>query len=80
MSVDLLRAVLASARRPLTAEEVGRATGVARTTARRYLEYLVTIGETTVESQRVGPGRPFKSYERHDAPILAEATERRSAA
>ena len=78
--LEQIRAVLASAPRPLTAQEVGRATGVARTTARRYLEYLVTIGETTFESQRVGPGRPFKSYERHDAPIFAEAPERRSAA
>ena len=78
--LEQVRAVLASAGRPLTAQQVGRATGVARTTARRYLEYLVTIGETTVESQRVGPGRPFKSYERHDAPIIGEARERRSAA
>jgi two-component system, CitB family, response regulator len=78
--LEQVRAVLASARRPLTAQEVGRATGVARTTARRYLEYLVTIDEATVENHRVGPGRPFKSYQRHDLPIIGEARERRPAA
>ncbi|HET7046981.1 MAG TPA: response regulator [Solirubrobacteraceae bacterium] len=78
--LEQVRVVLASACRPLTAQDVGRATGVARTTARRYLEYLVTIDEATVENHRVGPGRPLKSYERHDAPIIGEARERRSAA
>jgi response regulator of citrate/malate metabolism len=78
--LEEIRAVLATARWALTAQEVGRATGVARTTARRYLEYLVTIDEVRVENHRVGPGRPFKSYQRHDAPIIGEARERRSAA
>jgi response regulator of citrate/malate metabolism len=78
--LEQVRAVLASTRRPLTAQDVGRAAGVARTTARRYLEYLVTIDEATVENRRVGPGRPFKSYQRRDVPVIGEARERRPAA
>lgn len=78
--LEQVRGVLVSARWALTAQEVGCATGVARTTARRYLEYLVTIDEATVENYRVGPGRPFKSYRRHDAPIIGEVRARRPAA
>jgi response regulator of citrate/malate metabolism len=32
------------------------------TTAWRYLEYLVTVGDATVELQPAGPGRPPKAY------------------
>ena len=78
--LEQVRCALASARRPLTAQQVGSATGVARTTARRYLEYLVTIDEATVETHCPGPGRPLKSYQRHDAPITGIARERRPAA
>jgi two-component system response regulator DctR len=34
-----------------------------RLTARRYLEYLVTIGQATMEPIVNGPGRPRKSYQ-----------------
>jgi two-component system, CitB family, response regulator len=60
--LEEVRSVLASAPRRLTAQEVGRATCVARTTARRYLEYLVTIDQASVEAAPAGPGRPRKLY------------------
>ena len=36
--------------------------GAARVTARRYLEYLVTIGQARMEPVVGGPGRPRKAY------------------
>ena len=46
----------------MTADEVAAETGVARVTARRYLEYLVTIGQATMEPLVTGPGRPRHVY------------------
>ncbi|MGK5443704.1 response regulator transcription factor [Micromonospora sp. URMC 105] len=46
----------------LSATEVSRRTGISRVTARRYLEYLVTI-DRAVRSPRYGtPGRPEVEY------------------
>jgi response regulator of citrate/malate metabolism len=47
---------------PATAAEVAQLTGVSRVTARRYLEYLVTIGRAQVSIAPAGPGRPSKTY------------------
>jgi response regulator of citrate/malate metabolism len=60
--LDEIRAILTGAERPATADAVAAQAGVARVTARRYLEYLVTIGQATMESVVVGPGRPRKTY------------------
>ena len=57
-----MRALLRDRGQPLTAEELADELGVARTTAWRYLEYLVTVGDATVELQPAGPGRPPKAY------------------
>ncbi|MBM3677619.1 MAG: response regulator [Actinobacteria bacterium] len=46
----------------LTADEVGRRVGVARVTARRYLEYLEVTGVAEVERESIGPGRPRNRY------------------
>jgi response regulator of citrate/malate metabolism len=46
----------------LTADDVADATGMARVTARRYLEQLVARGVCTVETDPDGPGRPRKFY------------------
>jgi response regulator of citrate/malate metabolism len=48
---------------PMTAEEVAQATGIARVTARRYLEHLVSQGQCTVDAVADGPGRPRKAYQ-----------------
>jgi two-component system response regulator DctR len=61
--VRLVREVLADAEHPLSADEVGAITNTARVTARRYLEYLVAIGQARAWSVSDGPGRPRKVYE-----------------
>jgi response regulator of citrate/malate metabolism len=48
---------------PMTADEVAQATGMARVTARRYLEHLVSLGQCTVDAVSAGPGRPRKAYQ-----------------
>jgi response regulator of citrate/malate metabolism len=60
--LDDVRALLRDSGTPLTADELADELGVARTTAWRYLEYLVTVGDATVELQSAGPGRPPKAY------------------
>jgi two-component system response regulator DctR len=60
--LDEIRAILARTAQPATADAVAAEAGVARVTARRYLEYLVTIGQATMEPVAGGPGRPRKTY------------------
>ena len=64
-----LRAVLAQlggGDEPLSADEVGERVGVARVTARRYLEYLALRGIVEVTRETSGPGRPRNRYQRRD--------------
>ncbi|MFL5839147.1 MAG: response regulator [Thermoleophilaceae bacterium] len=60
--LSAVRGVLERSDRALTAEEVGEQIGVARVTARRYLDYLDVIGSVTVERECHGPGRPRNRY------------------
>ncbi|MFD2638638.1 response regulator [Piscibacillus salipiscarius] len=46
----------------LTAEEMGRQMGASRTTARRYLEYLISEGECQAELEYGIVGRPERKY------------------
>jgi response regulator of citrate/malate metabolism len=57
-----VRAVLATAAAPRSATEVACVSALARVTARRYLEYLVSIDEAVVDAPPSGPGRPRKLY------------------
>jgi two-component system, CitB family, response regulator DctR len=62
-----LRAVLAQldgGAESLSADEVGARVGVARVTARRYLEYLALLGIIEVTRETSGPGRPRNRYRR----------------
>jgi two-component system response regulator DctR len=61
-------AVLQSQPRPLDADEVGQSVGVARVTARRYLEHLRVLGSVEVVRRLEGRGRPRNLYR------LTEAT------
>ena len=45
-----------------SAEEVARGAALARVTARRYLEYLVSCGQAEMQTRPDGPGRPPKLY------------------
>jgi response regulator of citrate/malate metabolism len=49
-----------------SALDVAQHTGLARVTARRYLEYLVSTGQATTESRASRPGRPRKLYRWRD--------------
>jgi response regulator of citrate/malate metabolism len=60
--LDEIRAILSRTEQAATADAVAAQAGVARVTARRYLEYLVTIGQATVQPVVGGPGRPRKTY------------------
>lgn len=51
----------------LAASSVGDAIGASRTTARRYLEYMVSTGELIVDVNYGGVGRPERYYCRADA-------------
>ncbi|WP_430790804.1 response regulator [Virgibacillus flavescens] len=46
----------------LTAEEMGVEIGASRTTARRYLEYLISIGKCTAQLEYGIVGRPERKY------------------
>lgn len=46
----------------MSAEEVAEGLGLARVTARRYLEYLDIIGRVSVDLQYGSVGRPVKKY------------------
>ena len=63
-----VRSTLERSEQPLSADEVGQRIGVARVTARRYLEYLEVIGAAAVERECNGPGRPRNRYRRVPQP------------
>lgn len=48
----------------ITAEEVGRQIGTSRTTARRYLEYLVSVGQVTADIAYGSVERPERVYKK----------------
>ena len=45
-----------------TSEEMAERVGASRTTARRYLEYLVSQGSLEVDVSYGGVGRPERNY------------------
>jgi two-component system CitB family response regulator len=48
----------------LTADEAGEKIGASRTTARRYLEYLISTGELEADLNYGTVGRPERSYKK----------------
>ncbi|UFU00791.1 response regulator [Radiobacillus kanasensis] len=54
--------ILTAESQGITSEEVGAKMGASRTTARRYLEYLVGIGQADVEHAYGIVGRPERRY------------------
>ena len=57
----------------ISAEQVGEAAGMARVTARRYLEYLLTTQQVVVQLSSDGPGRPRRLYRTVGGTALAPA-------
>jgi response regulator of citrate/malate metabolism len=60
--LEEIQRLLAGSAGPITARDAAAASGISRVTARRYLEYLVTIDEAVCDSIADGPGRPRKTY------------------
>ena len=62
-TLDAVRTELRLSRsRFASAEAVAKNASIARVTARRYLEYLVSCNQVEVETHPTGPGRPTKLY------------------
>lgn len=62
ITLDKIRAVFKSSHNALNAEEVGQLIGASRTTARRYLEFLVSTDELNAEVSYGTVGRPERRY------------------
>ncbi|MCC9090616.1 MULTISPECIES: response regulator [Bacillus] len=62
LTLDKVKTLMASENSGITAEELGEKMGVSRTTARRYVEYLVTTGECRAELAYGIIGRPERRY------------------
>ena len=64
LTLNKVRDFLALAEQSIAASDVGDRLGVSRTTARRYLEYLVSTRELQVDLSYGGVGRPERHYSR----------------
>ncbi|WP_415893931.1 response regulator [Neptuniibacter sp. PT8_73] len=62
ITLDKVRNVFCAVNTPLNAEEVGEEIGASRTTARRYLEFLVSANELMAEVNYGSVGRPERRY------------------
>lgn len=58
----VIKAVGQDAENGITAEEAGKQIGTSRTTARRYLEYLVEVGHVRADLVYGTVGRPERKY------------------
>lgn len=56
--------VMGASKEPLNAEDMGKQINASRTTARRYLEYLVSCGDLVAEVSYGSVGRPERRYQR----------------
>ena len=60
--LEHIRICIKSNREAISASAFGESIGISRSTARRYLEYLVETGEATFEYDISSVGRPVKLY------------------
>lgn len=65
VTLDKIRAIFQQADiADITADEAGERIGASRTTARRYLEFLITTGELVADLNYGSVGRPERCYRR----------------
>ncbi|HEY3365515.1 MAG TPA: response regulator [Symbiobacteriaceae bacterium] len=64
LTLEKVLHVIQEAPAPMAAEDLGALAGLSRTTARRYLEYLVETGRVRVKAAYGHVGRPERLYER----------------
>ncbi|MCM3719368.1 response regulator [Fictibacillus phosphorivorans] len=62
ITLDKVMSMLTSTQTGYTAEDLGQLIGVSRTTARRYLEYLVSEQKVSADISYGGVGRPERIY------------------
>jgi len=62
LTLDRIREVMKSRTEGANAENIGQLIGASRTTARRYLEYLVSTSELYAEVEYGTVGRPVRKY------------------
>jgi two-component system CitB family response regulator len=62
LTLEKVSSVIGNVSKGLTADEVGKEIGASRSTARRYLEYLVSKGEMTADLSYGAVGRPERLY------------------
>ncbi|NKB60820.1 MAG: response regulator [Gammaproteobacteria bacterium] len=65
LTLAKIRGYIYRSPRSFAASEIGGELGVSRTTARRYLEYLVSTRELKVDITYGGVGRPERHYSMH---------------
>jgi two-component system response regulator DctR len=61
-TLEHLLEVLKGREIPMAAEDIAREAGIARVTARRYLEYLVGAGKVSLQREYQEVGRPKNLY------------------
>ncbi|SES73748.1 two-component system, CitB family, response regulator CitT [Salinibacillus kushneri] len=62
ITLEKVRNILNETSKGITAEEMGDKMGASRTTARRYLEYLISVDEGKAELEYGIVGRPERKY------------------
>ncbi|WP_174614437.1 response regulator [Virgibacillus ihumii] len=62
LTLDKVKEMLKTFTEGTTAEEIGKKMGASRTTARRYLEYLISVGKARAELNYGVVGRPERKY------------------
>ncbi|ASN07310.1 response regulator [Virgibacillus necropolis] len=62
LTLEKVKEIMEENRSGTTAEEMGFKIGASRTTARRYLEYLISIGVCTAQLEYGIVGRPERKY------------------
>lgn len=62
LTLQKVRTLLNEQVEGITAESMGRMFGASRTTSRRYLEYLISVGEAKAELEYGIVGRPERKY------------------
>ncbi|MCF6138559.1 response regulator [Pseudalkalibacillus berkeleyi] len=62
ITLDKVKNILGDSQQGITAEQVSEILGSSKTTARRYLEYLISVNEGTAEMRYGKVGRPERKY------------------
>lgn len=62
VTLDKIIRFLQNQKEPISAEEVAEGIGIARVTARRYLDYLAKIQKVSIDVQYGSIGRPVNRY------------------